>query len=248
MDDGTLRRRLWEGFARLQAILGGHGRQGWVLEDDRLVASIVPDQPDSPALNAAVLLDPDVCVERFEELDHRYKHAGVRRWGIWLDSAFAQAARHLQRRGLSVASASPGMGAALADLPSHAAAPVERTDLATIGRINDAAYGNLDGRLARTLAALPSDALRAFVVHHDGTPAACALALHHGGDCGLSFVATLPELRRRGLASQIMFGVLDDAAAHGCTTVTLQATPQGQQLYDRLGLRRLGTMELWERR
>ena len=58
MDDAELKRRLWEGFAALQTLLGGSARNGWVLRKDGLLASIVPSAPDSPALNAAVALDP----------------------------------------------------------------------------------------------------------------------------------------------------------------------------------------------
>jgi ribosomal protein S18 acetylase RimI-like enzyme len=72
--------------------------------------------------------------------------------------------------------------------------------------------------------------------------------MHHGGDCGVSFVATVPAARRRGLASLVMQGALRDAAEHGCTSTTLQATDVGQRLYDSLGLRRLCDMQLWEQR
>ena len=36
--------RLWDGFARLQALLGGHAGPGSVLERDGLVASVVPER------------------------------------------------------------------------------------------------------------------------------------------------------------------------------------------------------------
>jgi hypothetical protein len=45
-----------------------------------------------------------------------------------------------------------------------------------------------------------------------------------------------------------MRGALADAQRHGCTTVSLQATDVGERLYERLGFRLLGPMELWERR
>jgi ribosomal protein S18 acetylase RimI-like enzyme len=127
-------------------------------------------------------------------------------------------------------------------------APPRRTDLETVGRINDLAYGNVDGRLERTLASLPPAALRAYSVDHRRAPAAVALALYHDGDCGISFVATVPGARRRGLATAVMLGAMRDALEHGCTTVSLQATAQGERLYEQLGLRHLGPMELWERR
>ena len=116
MDEGTLRVRLWDGFARLQLLLGGHAGPGRTLERDGLVASVVPNAPDSPTLNAAVALDPDKAPEHLEELAHRYGKARVRRWGIWLDGGASLAAQALNQAGLIVTAASPGMGAALNDL------------------------------------------------------------------------------------------------------------------------------------
>lgn len=249
MDDATLRRRLWEGFARLQSLLGGSARQGTVLEREGLVASIVPHAPDSPALNAAVPLDPRQAIERLDELDDRYADAGVRRWGMWVDGDLREITAALHHSGLTVASASPGMGAALDELDLDLGRiNGTRTDLRTVGRVNDLAYGNVDARLERTLTALPPDLLLAYRVDLEGRAASVALALHHGGDCGVSFVATLPQARRRGLATEVMRGTLADAGARGCTTVTLQATEAGERLYHHLGFRKLCPMELWERR
>ena len=42
--------------------------------------------------------------------------------------------------------------------------------------------------------------------------------------------------------------VLADGLRSGLDTITLQATEQGERLYAQLGLRRLGSMELWEHR
>ncbi len=67
-------------------------------------------------------------------------------------------------------------------------------------------------------------------------PAAVALALHHGEDCGVSFVATVPQARRHGLATQVMRSALADAVRHDLTTITLQATELGERLYQQLGL------------
>jgi hypothetical protein len=64
MDDAELKRRLWEGFADLQTLLGSSARNGFVVRQDGLVASIVPSAPDSPALNAAVALDPAKALRR----------------------------------------------------------------------------------------------------------------------------------------------------------------------------------------
>jgi ribosomal protein S18 acetylase RimI-like enzyme len=250
MDDATLRRRLWEGFASLQVLLGGSSRNGFVLEREGLVASIVPSAPDSPALNAAVAVEPEAAPAALPELADRYAHAGVRRWAVWIDGGARDVTAELRRAGLIVASASPGMGAEIPalELELARADPEPTGDLRTVGRVNDLAYGNVDARLERTLTTLKEGDLRAYRADLNGAPAAVALALHHDDDCGVSFVATLPRARRRGLATQVMQGVLADAQRHRLTTITLQATEQGERLYAQLGLHRLGNMELWEHR
>ncbi len=250
MDDATLRRRLWEGFAALQTMLGGSSRHGTVLQRQGLVASIVPSAPDSPALNAAVALDPLAAPPALRDLRDRYAQAGVRRWAVWVDGAARDVTTELRRAGLMVASASPGMGAEIPrlDLDLSLANPEPTADLRTVGRVNDQAYGNVDARLERTLTTLEEGRLLAYRADLNGAPASVALALHHGEDCGVSFVATLPQARRRGLATQVMRAVLADAQRHRLTTITLQATEQGERLYRQLGLHRLGTMELWEHR
>jgi ribosomal protein S18 acetylase RimI-like enzyme len=139
------------------------------------------------------------------------------------------------------------MGAALDGIAVDGDRPLD-ADLATVGRVNDMAYGNFDGRLERTLTPLPNGVLKGYRVDFDGRPASVALALHHDGDCGVSFVATVPKARRQGLATEVMRQALSDAAKNGCTTTTLQATEIGERLYENLGYRRLCVMQLWERR
>jgi GNAT superfamily N-acetyltransferase len=251
MNDGALAARLWDGFGRLQALLGGHAGRGDVLEREGLVASVVPSAPDSPTLNAAVAVEPDAAVEYLRELTSRYQHASVRRWGVWLDGRRGEVAQRLGNAGMVVTSASPGMGAVIAELQNEDSEDNHEptlADLPTVGRVNDLAYGNYDGRLERTLAPLPNGILRGYRVDHGGEAAAVALALHHNADCGVSFVATIPKARRNGLASKVMRQALREATRHGCTTTTLQATDVGEKLYVNLGYRHLCLMQLWERR
>jgi ribosomal protein S18 acetylase RimI-like enzyme len=250
MDDAELRRRLWEGFASLQTLLGGSARQGWVLRREGLLASIVPSAPDSPALNAAVALDARSILRHLPELEITYGDAGVRRWAVWIDGGARDITHRLREQGMAVASASPGMGAVIADLglDLSTANPRPNAGLRTVGRVNDLAYGNFDGRLERTLTPLPNGVLRGYRVDLNGRPASVALALHHESDCGVSFVATIPKARRQGLATQVMRQALQDARHNGCTTTTLQATEVGEHLYANLGYRRLCVMQLWEQR
>lgn len=243
-----LRARLWEGFARLQVLLGGHAGPGRVIEREGLVASVVPNAPDSPTLNAAVAIDPAAAPRHLDELRRSYDAARIRRWGVWLDGGATEVAERLTDAGLLVSASSPGMGATLEPAAADPQDEPHRADLATVGKVNDLAYGNVDGRLERTLAPLPNGVLEGYRADLDGHPAAVALALHHNQDCGISFVATIPDARRRGLATAVMRQALNHARRQGCTTTTLQATDIGERLYENLGYRRLCVMQLWELR
>jgi GNAT superfamily N-acetyltransferase len=248
MDDGTLRERLWQGFARLQTLLGGEAAGGVIVEDHGVVASFVPAAPDSPTLNAAIVVGDELDLELLDAMRLRWEQLGVRRWGIWTDGAKYRVTDTLRTARMRVTSSSPGMAAEIEHLALNGGAPARATDLATVGHINDLAYGNPDARLERTLAPLPPGRLRAYVAELQGRPASVALALHHEQDCGISFVATAPHARRQGLASDVMQQVAIDARDAGMTSTTLQATNLGEKLYYALGYRKVSDMQLWERR
>jgi GNAT superfamily N-acetyltransferase len=249
MDDCTLQDRLWQGFARLQSLLGGQAAGGAVVEEHGIVASFVPAAPDSPTLNAAIALEDTLDRRVLAALRERYGQMGARRWGVWTDGSKQQVIDALKDGGMRITSSSPGMGAVIADLPLNGDAPAGPADLATVGHVNDLAYGNPDGRLERTLAPLPPGLLLPYRADdRQGRPASVALALHHGEDCGISFVATAPSARRKGLAADVMARVALDARESGCTTATLQATDLGEKLYTALGYRKVSDMQLWEHR
>ena len=248
MDDGTLRDRLWHGFARLQTLLGGEATGGTVVEEPGIVASFVPAAPDSPTLNAVIALEETLDFDVLHQLSRRYDETNIRRWGVWADGARPDVVETLEYARMRLSSSAPGMGAAIEDLRLNGGAHTHPADLATVGHVNDLAYGNPDGRLERTLAPLPPGILRAYRADHDGRPASVAIALHHGEDCGISFVATAPHARRRGLASDVMQRVALDARDAGLTSTSLQATNLGEKLYRALGYRTVSDMQLWERR
>jgi ribosomal protein S18 acetylase RimI-like enzyme len=248
MDDGTLRDRLWQGFARLQTLLGGDAAGGVVIEEHGIVASFVPGAPDSPTLNAAIVAGDELDLDRLDTMRARWEQIGVRRWGVWTDGGSVAVTDTLRLARMRVTSSSPGMAAEISDLSLNGRRPAGTTDLATVGHVNDLAYGNPDARLERTLSPLPPGLLHAYVAPLRGRPASVALALHHEQDCGISFVATAPHARRQGLASDVMQKVAQDAREAGLTSATLQATSLGEKLYVALGYRKVSDMQLWERR
>jgi predicted GNAT family acetyltransferase len=68
------------------------------------------------------------------------------------------------------------------------------------------------------------------------------------GDAWILFVATHPDARGEGLATALMKQGLRAAVDRGCTTTTLEASPMGRPIYERMGYLPLGTVEMWERR
>jgi GNAT superfamily N-acetyltransferase len=119
--------------------------------------------------------------------------------------------------------------------------------IADIAHLNDLAYG-YEGDFVRALGQLPEDVAHRYVATLDSRPAAGMMTLDHEGDCLIAFVATHPEARGRGLATALMTRALLDARERGCATTSLQATKMGQPVYERLGYRDLGPIQMWERR
>jgi predicted GNAT family acetyltransferase len=90
--------------------------------------------------------------------------------------------------------------------------------------------------------------MRFYVGSVAGEPVTCLIATEIDGNCEIDGVATPPEARGSGLSGQLLAHALVDAAERGCATTTLVATTLGRPVYERLGYRRLGTLQMWERR
>lgn len=70
----------------------------------------------------------------------------------------------------------------------------------------------------------------------DGKPVTCSVASRFGDCLYVSWVATLPEHRKKGYAEAVMRQGLTEAARfHGITRTTLHATEAGFPVYQRMG-------------
>jgi ribosomal protein S18 acetylase RimI-like enzyme len=87
--------------------------------------------------------------------------------------------------------------------------------------------------------------LSGWVMLQDGMAVAGAWSILHDGDCGIYTVGTLPQWRRRGLATALTQHILTDAYQRGARTATLQSTRMGQPLYETLGFEAVGRYEEW---
>ena len=134
--------------------------------------------------------------------------------------------------------------------PPDAPPDVERgVDLQEVGAINDLAYGNADHGVERTFARLPAGAVHSYGRRaRGGRLVSVGLAFDRGDDATIQYVATTPGAERAGHATAIMQAALAHAASRGLATTTLTASDEGRPVYERLGYRVVGTVELWRRR
>lgn len=78
----------------------------------------------------------------------------------------------------------------------------------------------------------------AYVGYVDGEPVSTAATVIGGGAVGVYNVATMPDRRRGGYGEAVMRHALEQARReHGLSRTILQSTPQGFELYQRMGYR-----------
>ena len=78
-------------------------------------------------------------------------------------------------------------------------------------------------------------------------PVGCLATVDVGSNTDVELVAVRPEARGRGLSGKLLAHALADAADRGQETSTLVATTIGRPVYERLGYRGLGALQMWER-
>jgi GNAT superfamily N-acetyltransferase len=204
---------------------------------DAATALFVADADRALLNNALVLGDPERALTAITEA---YASAGIDRYAIWIHETQHAAQALLEREGYRLAERTMVMGAQLpAPGPAHVAQintihPSPAGLRAVNELADDVLPGLAHGGPARILLAGPP-------------PQSGLLALDHDGDCALAFVATLPKVRKRGMATALTARALADAAARGCTSASLQATPEAEGVYRAAGFRDLGRIREYER-
>ncbi len=229
IDDAELARRSILGFGEMIAALGrwGVGAEAEVRRPDALGARIVA-AIDNPWFDAAVVPAGEAPPADDPLLPHC----------IWT-MADAVPGR-VEVPGI----ATPCLGVALDDpsLILDGGAPnVETPSLAVLGEINERAYGQ-SGVFGPLVRALRDDRVRTHGLREAGEFVSVALTMAVGDDLSIQYVATEADYRRRGLASRLLLSVLAAARAEGVRSATLQASPDGLSVYERLGFRRVARL------
>jgi GNAT superfamily N-acetyltransferase len=221
-----------------------------VVELDGVLATVTPVVADSSLPNSVVYETEDRLVAALDELARIYDDAGVRAWTVWTPNFHDRARVALQQAGHLLDASPEGMLLDLGELEpprEDDPQPDPEPSSADVGAINDSAYG-VANRFALMMGDAPLDPAGAYIARVDGRPAASVVTNDHDGDCAVWWVAVTPDARGRGLAAGLMRRALHAGRERGCDVSTLQATKLGRPVYERLGYRGLGPIEMWERR
>jgi GNAT superfamily N-acetyltransferase len=239
-----------DSMREFQRAFGRSAHGGGVIELPGVVACLTPGFGGHSLFNAAVYERVEHAVAALPELERRYRDAGVWAWGVWAHSSDGDGARVLADHGLKLDSTPTAMGRELdgaverpRELDVGPADDLEAVDLVSAGAWNLP--------VGAAVAAQPRllDEFHVYLARDEhGEPGCVVGTVHHRGDCGVTLVGTAPAARGRGLATAAMRFALAEAAAAGCVTTTLQATAAGRPIYERMGYREFGTMNLWEMR
>jgi GNAT superfamily N-acetyltransferase len=223
---------------------------GRVWERDGVSAAIVPGSPRRSFFNSVLYADPALLIDSIDDLAAAYADAGIDAWTVWVPEEDTEVAQALEAAGHRLDATPRAMAARLDELKPPDADPEleirEDPDYELVSSLNEVAYGFAPGEFPVMRGEL--SALRTYLGSIDGETVACAGAFEHGLDCVIVFVAVLPEGRGRGISGRLMARALADAAEQGLETTTLQATKLGYPVYEKLGYRNLGVLQMWERR
>jgi ribosomal protein S18 acetylase RimI-like enzyme len=117
--------------------------------------------------------------------------------------------------------------------------PVDETNLRDHVAIVEEAFGWEPDALTTvfTPARLLDPAWRAYVAYVKGEPAATTQLVVDGAVAGLYYVGTRAAYRGRGLGEAVTRHAVRAGAALGCDIASLQASPAGYPVYQRIGFR-----------
>lgn len=80
--------------------------------------------------------------------------------------------------------------------------------------------------------------MKCYMIYHDGVPVSAAATMDNHGIVSLEFVATIPEMRRKGYAKAVCTKAVRDAFSDGAQIVTVRAINGiAAKLYESIGFK-----------
>jgi len=249
-DEQELRQRAIEGVRDEVESFGSGAPDSQLIRHEGLLASVAQATPQRSLFNSVFYEDPQVLARELDALAELYDSRGVRAWTVWVPDEDRESADLLASRGHVLDAAPRAMAMELDDLGAEPEGPAGiepgSIDAATCAELNDLAYGYGPDGFRAGLAG--ETAIRWHGAFAGAKPVGCLGTIEVGDDCCVTGVATPPEQRGKGIASWLLSRALSEARERGLATASLQATRAGAPLYERLGFRDFGFIEMWELR
>jgi GNAT superfamily N-acetyltransferase len=222
---------------------------GEVFDDGDVQAAIVPASPNRSFFNSVFYEDSEHLVDALPRLAGVYDEAGVNAWTVWIPAEDERARAGLEAAGHALDATPRAMGFDLSELklpdPDPELGIRTEMDMELLRQINETAYGYPPGDFP-PMTPLPDT--EAYLASLDGSTVATTLTWDRGEETEVTFVATLPEARGRGVARRLLGHALERERERGKQGSTLISTKLGYPVYVKLGYRDVGGLEMWERR
>jgi ribosomal protein S18 acetylase RimI-like enzyme len=233
----------------LYRLIGGASDGARLFERDGVLAAVVPVAPERSVLNAVTYAHPGALRNAYDELAAAYEQIGAQ-WTVWVHHGDDESAGLLRECGHVLDAEPEAMARALDDPPARPQLEdwTSEGSMTDVAVINDLAYGYGTDSFRRALSGISGDELRVYVARANGRPVACLMTVDDDSNTDISWVAVEPEARGRGLSGKLLAHALSDGAERGQRTSTLVSTKLGRPVYERLGFRGLGRLQMWERR
>jgi GNAT superfamily N-acetyltransferase len=250
VDDAELTERMWNSFWAFTRVVGPGSPGGSVFEREGVIAAVIPAVPERSVFNGVLYRDAEALAEALPELERAYDEAGVLAWTVWVHPGDARAREALESAGHVLDAMPIAMGLPLDELREQSLeAPWRKTDdISELAPVAAPPFHWKPEMIREGYGGLVEAGAPMYLASQDGADAASVIIFDHDGDALAWSVATLEAARGRGLAGVLLAQALVHARERGCTTGTLQSTAMGRSVYERLGYRDLGTLEMWERR
>jgi GNAT superfamily N-acetyltransferase len=203
---------------------------------DGVAAAVFPSGAEREFFNNALVergLEGAARGAAVAALEEVYGEAGIAAFAAWVHESDAGMRAEFERRGYVVSESTRAMGMAigerapLPDQPEYG--PLEWAEYIRVMEVSDEFF-----------AAVDRSAFEILLGRFEGENVATGMSYEHGGDVGVYNVGTLDHARRHGLGTALTARLVENAAARGCVTATLQSTPMAEGVYAALGFRDLG--------
>jgi len=222
---------------------------GEVFTEGDIQATIIAASPNRSFFNSVFYSDSEHLLDALPGIAERYEKAGVTAWTVWIPAEDESARNGLSAAGHVLDATPRAMGFELSRLSPPGPDPSlelrSEMDMELVRRINETAYGYPAGDFP-PMSPLPGTEV--FLASLEGETVGTTLVWDRGEDTEVTFVATLPEARGRGIAGRLLGHALERERERGKLGSTLIATKLGFPVYEQLGYRDVGGLEMWERR